>query len=63
MDVQQSVEVEGNYEELVAVIAAAVAIQLGLDVPDINIKSIRRLSNSTPSWRAVGKQEQMLGKL
>lgn len=55
------VEVEQNYEELVAVIAAAVAIQLGVDLPDINIQSIRRIPNNTPIWRSVGKQRQMLG--
>lgn len=59
MTEEHIVEVEQNYEELVAVIAAAVAIQLGVDLPDINIKSIRRIPNTTPIWRNVGKQKQM----
>ncbi len=59
---EKYIEVEENYEELVAVIAAALAIQLGVDIPDINIQSIRRIPNSTPTWRTIGKQHQMLGK-
>ncbi|MDR7855687.1 OadG family transporter subunit [Tissierella sp.] len=52
-----------NDEELVAVIAAAIAASLGVSVPDINIKSIRRVSQSTPAWAAMGRQERIYGKL
>lgn len=52
-----------NDEELVAVIAAAIAASLGVSVPDINIKSIRRVSQNTPAWAAMGRQERIYGKL
>lgn len=50
-------------KELIAVIAAAVAASLGVDVPDINIKAIRRLPQNTPAWAQMGKQERVFGKL
>lgn len=55
--------VETNDEELVAVIAAAVAASLGLNIPDINIKSIRRIPQNSLAWSDMGKKEQLLGKL
>lgn len=54
---------EENSDELIAVIAAAVAANLGLNIPDINIQSIRRIPQSTTAWKEVGKQEQLFGKL
>lgn len=52
-----------NDEELVAVIAAAIAASLGVSIPEINIKSIRRIPQSTTAWAAAGRQEQIYGKL
>lgn len=37
-------------EELVAVIAAAVAVNLGLNIPDIRIKNIKRVSQDLNPW-------------
>ena len=50
-------------EELVAVIAAAVSASMGVGVPDINIKSIKRVPQSATPWTRMGKIEQLLGKL
>ena len=52
-----------NQEELVAVISAAVAASLGLNIPDIRISSISRIPQQTTAWREIGKQEQLFGKL
>lgn len=49
--------------ELVAVIAAAIAASLGVSVPEVNIKSIRRIPQNTPAWAATSRQEQIYGKL
>lgn len=50
-------------EELVAVIAAAVAANLGMNIPDINIKSIRRVPQMTSTWSNVGSIKQTIGRL
>lgn len=50
-------------EELVAVIAAALAANLGMDIPDINIKSIRRVPQMTTAWSNVGSMKQTMGRL
>jgi Na+-transporting methylmalonyl-CoA/oxaloacetate decarboxylase gamma subunit len=50
-------------EELIAVITAAIAASLGLNIPDINISSIRRTNQGTNIWREVSKQEHLYGKL
>lgn len=50
-------------EELVAVIAAAVAASLGVSIPEINIKSIRRVNQNTPTWAKMGIIEQTAGRL
>lgn len=52
-----------NDEELVAVIAAAVAASLGVSVPEINISSIRRIQQNTTNWAAASRQEQIYGRL
>lgn len=52
-----------NDEELVAVIAAAIAASLGVSIPEVNIKSIRRVPQNTPAWASAGRQEQIFGKL
>ena len=52
-----------NDEELVAVIAAAIAASMGVGIPDINIKSINRVSPSEPKWAETGRIEYISGKL
>lgn len=54
---------EVNDEELVAVISAAIAASMGLSVPQLNIKSIRRIQQTTPAWAVASRQEQISGKL
>lgn len=54
---------EGNDEELVAVIAAAVAASLGLSIPEVNIKTIRRVPQSTTPWAITNKNEQIFNRL
>ncbi len=53
----------GISEELVAVIAAAVAANLGTNIPEINIKSIRRMPQMTSSWANAGNIKQVNNKL
>ncbi|NMB27831.1 MAG: OadG family protein [Tissierellia bacterium] len=50
-------------EELVAVIAAALAVSLGVSIPEVNIKSIKRISSTASRWAEVGRREQTTGKL
>lgn len=52
-----------NDEELIAVIASAIAANLGLSIPEIKIKSIRRTSQNPTAWAAASRQEQMYNKL
>lgn len=52
-----------NDEELVAVISAAIAASMGVKIPEINIKSIRRIPQSIPTWGVAGRQEQVYSKL
>lgn len=56
-------EATTNDEELVAVIAAAIAASLGVSEPEVNIKSIRRIPQNSPAWATAGRQEQIYGKL
>lgn len=55
----EGVGIEEYNEELVAVIAAAIASNLGIGVPEINIQSIRRIAQYSSPWRSMGKQEQL----
>lgn len=43
-------------EELVAVISAALAASMGVDLPEINIKSIKRVDHS---WKSAARNEQV----
>lgn len=52
-----------NDEELIAVISAAIAASMGVQIPEINIKSIRRIPQSIPTWGVAGRQEQLYSKL
>ena len=49
-------------EELVAVIAAAIAASLGVQVEDFNIKNIKRTNSSDP-WSQAGLTERLINKL
>lgn len=62
--IEESNDVSGidNSEELIAVIAAAVAASMGLDLPDINIQSIRRIPQSTTPWADMGRKEQLFSR-
>ena len=57
------VEENMDDEELVAVISAAIAASLGVTIPEVNIKSIKRVSQTNPLWAEMGRREQSLGKL
>lgn len=59
----QMVDTKVDDEELVAVIAAAIASSLGVSIPEINIQSIRRVEQKTPAWSTAGRQEQIFNKL
>lgn len=52
-----------NDEELVAVISAAIAASMGISIPELNIKSIRRMPQTTPAWAVASRQEQISNKL
>lgn len=54
---------EYSDEELVAVIAAAIAASVGLDVSDIKINSIKRVSQNVPVWSKVGREERIFNNL
>lgn len=62
-EVKETVVNNQNDEELVAVIAAAIAASMGVQIPEINIKSIRRIPQSIPAWGVAGRQEQIYSKL
>lgn len=50
-------------EELVAVIAASIAASMGISIPELNIKSIKRMPQTAPAWAVASRQEQISGKL
>ena len=59
-EIQEEVEDE---EELIAVISAAIAASMGLEIPNINIRSIKRINQNTSACREMSKQEHFYGKL
>lgn len=61
--VKEDQEVIIDDEELVAVIAAAIAASMGVSIPELNIKSIKRVAQTTPAWAVASRQEQISGKL
>jgi sodium pump decarboxylase gamma subunit len=50
-------------EELIAIISAAVAASLGVSIPEMNIKSIKRISTNECIWSRVGREQQMFKRL
>ena len=65
IETKEEISTEENLddEELVAVIAAAIAASMGVEIPDINIRSIRRASSTSPIWAETGRREYISGKL
>jgi len=55
----QEEEVATNDEELVAVIAAAVAAQLGTSTSNLVVRNIRRVADAAPAWGKAGIVDQM----
>ena len=55
-------EQQEDQEELIAVIGAAVAVMMGSQ-SNIIVRSIRRVSDDTPIWAKLGKQEQIYSRL
>ena len=55
--------VDENSEELIAVIAAAIAANMGVGLPEINIQSIRRIPQNTIPWAEMGRKEQLFSRL
>lgn len=51
---------EKDDEELIAVIAAAIAASTGSSIEDFMVKSIKPLSQKTTLWGSVGRQQQMI---
>lgn len=58
---------QNSDEEIVAVIAAAIAAaiaaQTGKSINDINIRNIKRVSQSSPAWANAGRQEKIYNNL
>jgi len=50
-------------EELVAVISAAIAASLGVSIPEVRIRTIRRVNQNTTSWVQANKIEQVMKRL
>ena len=50
---------EDEDEELIAVIAAAVAASLNTSIHNIVVKNVVRVSDHSPSWAKTGRIEQM----
>lgn len=55
----QEEEVATNDEELVAVIAAAVAAHLGTSANNLVVRNIRRVADAAPAWGKAGIVDQM----
>ena len=62
-EIQGEVEEDEDYEELIVVISAAIGASMGLKLPNINIRSIKRINQNTNAWREISKQEHFYGKL
>lgn len=60
---ENTVVTQENDEEIVAVIAAAIAASLGVGIEDIVIKDIKRVGTEINSWTNAGLSEQMLSRL
>lgn len=61
--VESTEELVDNDEEIVAVIAAAIAAQTGEAVENIYIRNIKRATQNSPAWAVAGRQEAIQNKL
>ena len=52
-------ETEENDEELIAVIAAAVAATMNTSIHNIVVKNVVQVNDHSPSWAKTGRIEQM----
>lgn len=50
---------EGDDEELIAVISAAIAASLNTSIHNIVVRNIVRTNDVTPSWGQAGRMEQL----
>ncbi len=48
-----------NDEELIVVIAAAIAATLGTSMDNFKVTNIRRIPDSTPTWGKIGRNDVM----
>lgn len=55
--VVSTIEQEQDDDELVAVIAAAIAASLGTSTYNLKIASIKRTGEGSPIWNRAGKQQ------
>lgn len=56
-------EIIDNDDEIVAVIAAAIAAGTGEAIENINIRNIKRTNQSSPVWAMAGRQEGIQNNL
>ncbi|GKT32042.1 Sodium ion-translocating decarboxylase like protein [Aduncisulcus paluster] len=59
----KAVEPEEDEEELIAVISAAIAAELGTSMHNIIVRNIVRVSDATPAWGQSGRIEQMNSRM
>ena len=58
-----AVEPEEDEEELIAVISAAIAAQMGTSMHNIVVRNIVRVADNTPAWGQSGRMEQMNSRM
>jgi len=58
-----AVEPEEDEEELIAVISAAIAAQMGTSMHNIVVRNIVRVADNTPAWGQSGRFEQMNSRM
>lgn len=51
--------VQGDDTQLIAVITAAIAASLNTSTYNLNIRSFKRVGNSTPDWSKAGLRENI----
>lgn len=52
-----------NDEEMVAVIAAAIAAHTGSNIENLNIMNITRIPQNSPTWMKVGREKSVYNKI
>lgn len=56
-------EPQEDEEELIAVISAAIAAQMGTSMHNIVVRNIVRVADNTPAWGQSGRMEQMNSRM